>query len=182
MINKICKHCNKQIINTRERTKFCNWECFSNYQIGRPRTKEVIEKIKQAHKNGVKFHHGWKHTKETKEKQSFSHQREKNPMFGMSGDKNPNWQGGITPINTTIRNSLAYKDWRTAVFIRDNYTCQECGSRGYNLHADHIKPFAYFPELRLVIENGRTLCVPCHKKTDTYGAKVKKLYKEIKTI
>jgi len=83
-------------------------------------------------------------------------------------EKHWNWQGGVTPKNITIRMSREYKDWRTKVFQRDNYTCQECGNKGVTLQADHIKPFAYFPELRLVIDNGRTLCVPCHKKTENY--------------
>lgn len=87
------------------------------------------------------------------------------------------WKGGITPINAQIRTSKEYKDWRLAVFERDNYTCQDCGSRGVTLHADHVKPFAYYPELRLVIENGRALCVPCHKETPTYAGKgMKKSY------
>lgn len=76
---------------------------------------------------------------------------------------------GKTPENKRIRESKAYKAWRTLVFERDNYTCQECRVVGGYLHADHIKPFAYFPELRLDIDNGRTLCVPCHRKTPTYG-------------
>ncbi len=87
------------------------------------------------------------------------------------GESNNMWKGGITPVNQAIRTSAAYKDWRVTVFQRDNYTCLECGSRGVTLHADHIKPFAYYPELRLVITNGRTLCVPCHKKTDTYSGR-----------
>lgn len=83
------------------------------------------------------------------------------------------WKGGIYPKHLAIRKSLEYRLWRDAVFKRDNYTCQECGdNRGHNLNADHIKPFALFPELRLDIDNGRTLCVGCHKKTDTYGRKV----------
>lgn len=87
----------------------------------------------------------------------------------MSGENHWNWQGGITKAHTKIRNSLEYKQWRTAVFERDNFTCVEClDSSGGNLNADHIKQFAYYPELRFDVDNGRTLCVDCHKKTDTY--------------
>jgi len=60
--------------------------------------------------------------------------------------------------------SFEYKLWRTAVFERDKYTCVWCGHKGY-VEADHIKPFALFPELRFAIDNGRTLCRPCHVTT-----------------
>ncbi|KKR69696.1 MAG: hypothetical protein UU10_C0007G0002 [Parcubacteria group bacterium GW2011_GWF1_40_6] len=84
-----------------------------------------------------------------------------------------NWRG-ITPINERIRKSLEYKLWRMAVFERDNYTCVWCGAKNGNgksvvLNADHIKPFAFYPELRFAIDNGRTLCVDCHKTTNTWG-------------
>ena len=70
------------------------------------------------------------------------------------------------------------KEWRKAIFARDNYTCQLCGKCGGTLQADHILPYCTHPELRLDLNNGRTLCVECHKKTPTYGSKVWKLLKE----
>ena len=93
---------------------------------------------------------------------------------GLKGEKNPSWKGGITPINTKIRDSKEYRIWREAVFKRDNYTCIWCNQVGGKLHADHIKPFAHYPELRFAIDNGRTLCKECHKTTDTYAGKSKK--------
>ena len=58
--------------------------------------------------------------------------------------------------------------WRTAVFMRDDYICTSCGDEGVYLEADHIKPWALYPELRYAIDNGRTLCKPCHQQTETY--------------
>lgn len=78
------------------------------------------------------------------------------------------WKGGITKENILIRTSKVYKLWRLSVFKRDNHTCQICGIRGGLLHADHIKPFALFPELRLDLDNGRTVHAECHKTTKSY--------------
>jgi 5-methylcytosine-specific restriction endonuclease McrA len=73
-----------------------------------------------------------------------------------------------------IRQSKEYYHWRKQVFKRDNYTCVFCNEKGGRLNADHIKSFAIYPDLRLDINNGRTLCVECHKKTDTFGGKTQK--------
>lgn len=85
------------------------------------------------------------------------------------GPANNKWRGGITPESNRVRNSPEMKAWRAAVFARDNHTCVACGKRGGDKHADHIKPFALHPDLRFDVDNGRTLCVPCHR---IYGALV----------
>lgn len=124
---------------------------------GKKHSQKSIEKMKKAHE-------GFKHSIETRKKMSID----------LMGENSPNWQGGITEINIKIRQSLEYRLWREAVFARDNYTCIWCGdNKGGNLNADHIKPFALFPELRFAIDNGRTLCEPCHKTTDTWGSKTR---------
>lgn len=113
---------------------------------------------------------------ETRRKMSESHKGKKLPIeqrMKMSeswkGKKNHQWRGGLTTINQQLRRSLQYRLWREAVFERDGYACIWGGkAHGNKLHADHIKTFAHYPELRFAIDNGRTLCEDCHKKTDTY--------------
>ena len=93
------------------------------------------------------------------------------------------WKGGVSKVNRGERNnfqsSLEYRNFRREVLIRDNYACVLCGDHSYKgrgghcyLHVDHIKPYSLYPELRLDLNNARTLCKDCHYKTDTYGAKV----------
>jgi hypothetical protein len=84
------------------------------------------------------------------------------------GDKNVNWKGGTTDLREKLRKSIEYEEWRHTILERDMYTCQICLRVGGYLEVDHIKPFSLFPELRLDIDNGRVLCKPCHKDTDSY--------------
>jgi hypothetical protein len=84
------------------------------------------------------------------------------------GEKNPNWKGGITPLNLMLRTSSIYAIWREAVFLRDNFTCQNpnceyCHNKlGILLNAHHIKPFSLYPDLRFDINNGVTYCAEYH--------------------
>lgn len=138
---------------------------------------------------------GRRHSQETRDKISKSNFGKKHPHreetkrrlseIGKTkcGPLSSNWQGGKTPLGLAVRTSSAYKEWRTSVFRRDNYTCQGCGVRGETLNVDHIKPFSLIMKENCVktvdealacVElwdtiNGRTLCFPCHRNTETWA-------------
>ena len=142
----------------------------------------------EEHKRNIGLaNRGKKRTEKSKKKISNALKGKKAPnrkywlnkkRLNMVGKKHWFWKGGITPINFRIRNSLEYKIWRRAVFERDGYVCVWGGKEhGNKLQAHHIKPFAYFPELRFDANNGRTLCRQCHMTTETYKARALKLAK-----
>ena len=73
------------------------------------------------------------------------------------------WKGFKSNKREKYNHSVEYKLWREAIFKRDNYTCVWCGKKNTYLEADHIQRWVDCPELRLAIDNGRTLCKKCHK-------------------
>lgn len=145
---KSCKDCNNSIASRRKSTTRCS-SCWNKYHKG-------------------EIHSLWKggKTKCTDCKEQVKNFYAKRCLIcsrnNQIGQNSAHWKGGVTPINTKVRNSTEYKLWRSAVFQRDNYTCQLCNKKNVYFHADHIKSFSSFPELRMKISNGRTLCVPCH--------------------
>ena len=86
------------------------------------------------------------------------------------------------------RKCFEYRQWISDVFHRDSFTCQCCGDNtGGNLEAHHKKAFiAILKQYNIQtlqqalncaelwnINNGQTLCNPCHRKTDNYGTRAK---------
>ena len=80
----------------------------------------------------------------------------------LRGKKHWNWQGGIDKEHVRIKQTQEYKDWQQAVYKRDRWTCQKCGSKKL-IVAHHIKLFSKFPKLRFEIKNGIVLCRKCHQ-------------------
>ena len=84
-----------------------------------------------------------------------------------------------------IRHSFKYRQWRSDVFTRDNFTCQECGQIGVRLNVHHKKPFSsiiQFYEITTLeealnceelwnINNGITYCKKCHKDLNKMNKK-----------
>ena len=82
------------------------------------------------------------------------------------GSSNPNWNPNLTDEErNSKRDNKQYREWRSKVFKRDNWTCQCCGdNKGGNLNAHHLNSYTTDKDNRYNVENGITLCVECHKK------------------
>jgi len=106
------------------------------------------------------------------------------------GQKCYNWQGGKTEFHEALRSLFEYREWRNAIFQRDNYICNMCKIRGGKLQAHHKKQMAllvieFLKEynqfslledreilIRLAqnykpfwdLDNGITICKNCHNK------------------
>ena len=86
--------------------------------------------------------------------------------MSLAKTKEKNFTGFKTRRKKSTITSYEYNNWRKAVFVRDSFTCQICRCVGVYLEAHHIKSFAKFPDLRLEISNGVTLCKKCHMNVD----------------
>jgi len=140
-----------------DRKKFCSQTCMGLYH-GKRRPMEHMKKMQALgctpESNAKKVHKGELHPMYIKDRSKIK-------------SKRPQYENRL---------------WTKAVFERDDFTCQDCRQRGGKLQADHIKPYCICSEKeKWSLENGRTLCISCHKKTDTYGIKmVNKLKRENK--
>lgn len=166
--------------------KFCSISCSSKYIVapklnsyiklhgsphkGKKMSEEQKKKLSKS-KKGNKNMLGKHHSEETRKKISLAVKGKH------KGQDHYNWKGGKGTERHRLMHQSDYILWRTAVFMRDDYTCQICGQHGGRLEADHIKPWALYPELRYAIDNGRTLCILCHRQTDTWGNKL--MYRKV---
>lgn len=156
-----CKECSQSFQPPYPNTKrtFCSLSCRTAY-ANHHRTISLARRQQLAERARLTFT-GRRLTLEQRQQRSHRY-RGANSHF---------WRGGIAPINKVIRSSTTYAEWRATIFQRDDYTCQLCNKRGGKLQADHIKAFSTHPHLRFNVDNGRTLCIECHKLTPNYGRK-----------
>ena len=169
-----CEYCNKHytsiytttnwIYNNKQTRRFCSKKCQLAHQR-KPKLNRICKTCGKQFKifpSDVNYGRG-----------NFCSMKCRGHFY--TAERHPNWNDGATIKNDQLRKSKPYKEWRTAIFIRDRKTCVLCGKKyskrqtlSAQIEADHIKPRYLFPELTLVINNGRTLCIDCHIKTPTY--------------
>jgi hypothetical protein len=121
-------------------------------------TKEEDERLDYERPN--KFKKGIKFNKEYRIKMSCG-------MRGISISEFDDFASNKLGERKHLDEQRAHKEWRSKIFQRDNYACQNCGAKSGEgkaiyLQAHHIKPWKEFPELRREMNNGVTLCKDCH--------------------
>jgi len=110
-------------------------------------------------------------------------------MSWCTGPKQWNWKGGISflgkKLDKQIRKIKKYINWRENIYKRNNYICKNCQKRGGKLNADHFPiPFSMIMKNYNIknleealnckalwdVNNGRTLCEPCHLEIGWRGS------------
>lgn len=165
---KYCEDCGKAISYLATYCQSCSKKGSKNTFYKKHHTEETIKKL--SGKNNYAYNGGKPHCK-TCGKLLGNYGSTYCKSCKQLGEKNNFWKGGITPEHRAVRMSAKYKEWRIAVFTRDNWTCNVCEQVGGRLEAHHNKSFTDYPELRFNVDNGITLCKDCHKLTDDYGWK-----------
>lgn len=173
---KSCQHCKKDYKPHRSANRFCSLECWYNFRCPTRQFKKAEERYCEMCANTLC-------KKKNRSLKDFQEQRFCSNECRVSWKKTETYsnflseittkwyrQNGVTgPVDQSDRYTSKYKYWRRVVLERDKYSCQECCDNQSPLHVDHVKPFALFQHLRFEPSNGRTLCISCHKKTETYG-------------
>ena len=166
-----CDYCGKRFFRNKSyircKHNFCSKECAYN---GHDKRKKTYLRCKEC---GIKFYSGHKNARFCSRECYFKWFKGKNAS---------NWQGGKSSDYDKFKQSKEYKEWRTKVFKRDNYTCQDCGFKNGNgkhrdLHPHHIKSASKYLKLRLKVSNGITLCKNCHGKRHSINFKNRKYQK-----
>jgi 5-methylcytosine-specific restriction endonuclease McrA len=192
-----CEHCGKDVYISPSRlgrTHFCSMDCFNKEKAKRfvgnklrvgliptnafPKGSKPLNGFKKGHSSSqypkwieamekqVPWNKGKTGVQEPYERTEYH-------KSVHAGERNHMWKGGLSKIGQRLRSTPEYKRWRTAVLERDSHTCVFCGNSYIKMEVDHIQPFWYFPDLRLSVSNGRTVCKFCHRNTDTYAGRAK---------
>ena len=164
-------------VHIKKRIKALTGRKLSEKHIANLKKSHLGLKMSERHReNTSKAMKGRIHSFETRLKLSIAHR----------GAKSKNWRGGLTFVNDKIRKDFRYREWRTKCIIRDDRKCSLCSSKK-EIQVDHIIPLSFLigeikkskgledllnnclsDESIWSLSNGRTLCIDCHKKTESY--------------
>jgi 5-methylcytosine-specific restriction endonuclease McrA len=176
-----CVDCNKQISNKATRCKSCANTYYNKLGIKGVKYKKRTQKFKSLMSKKMTG-------RIISEKQKIKISKT-NKLKGITPPKEYWFKKGHTPknknpastrsLNKKLRDRIDFKLWREKVFIRDDFTCQKCMVRGRYIEAHHlisVKDCIIENKIYLVydVNNGLTLCRPCHMLVHNWKTKNKK--------
>lgn len=161
---------------------FCGQKCMYEWRTKQPSRNKLTLSCPHCKKEFKRF------KSQCSGKQVFCSRSCKSLSISKKGPDNPLYKNGSLPFRKSIKRNRHYKNWYKAVYRRDEFTCQKCGSKK-DLHAHHIIHFASLLDeflsthhklsvidnkdelLELAfkhppfwdVSNGKTLCKECHQ-------------------
>ena len=174
---KLCELCGSLFIpcSHPEIRRFCSRSCAMKFVLSheaepRKSHSQFKKGISPWNKGMKNWRPEYRHSQSTKDKIRVAN----------SGENAPNWKGGRSSIVERLRRSSLFAEWRNKVFQRDAYTCQSCGDRstaGHRviLHPHHKVPVSVDISLIYAVDNGITLCKPCHQNIHFTGKKAERI-------
>jgi hypothetical protein len=128
--------------------------------LGNKLSEETRKKIGQANAIALLGH---KHPEKWKKQMS---KRMKGNNYGFKkGQISWNYIDGRSKLLTPARYGDDWDKIRYLVYLRDRFTCQDCGIKGVRLDIHHKIPFLVSFDNSL--NNLITLCGSCHRKEET---------------
>jgi 5-methylcytosine-specific restriction endonuclease McrA len=150
-----------------------SWVCYKLKEWGAPKAKhyrqvvlssEVKKKVISMYQSGMSVHAVGDRIGRSGD---FVHERLKKwgiplrpPANKLSGADSYCWKDHLTEEDRENNRNYIYH-WAKAVIKRDGEKCKLCNREG-KLTAHHLFCYAEYPELRVDINNGITLCHKCH--------------------
>jgi len=168
METKNCLFCsNLFTIPVWRKAKTCSYKCSNNLPKSRMKGKKQTEytkiKISDSHKGIIPI----------------------NILRGdFTGANHPSWIKDRTKIKKQDeRNNPNDKQWKYAVYKRDNFKCKiadkNCKGR---IEAHHILSWRDYPELRFNINNGITLCLAHHPRKRAEEKRLSPYFMELVSV
>lgn len=168
---KICIQCNLEF-STKMRCKkdwskrkFCSLKCFNSSRKWIVFSDEIRKNMSEWRK--------W---------MTLTIEHKINIWKNNRWEKSGTWKGWISKIDKLCRRLPEYKQWRSDIFTRDNWTCRTCRTNLVYVTAHHIKWFSKILKENNInnildakecdelwnLDNWLTLCEKCHELTDNY--------------
>lgn len=153
---KKCLNCKKEFRAQPPKQKYCSKKCADTSSEKKLKARKSFAKTQADPIKRKNWLEGIKRRSDSPQWRNSEHFKK--------GKDHPAYKGNNRKTDEAIhRQRYEYAQWRKKVFVRDNFTCQKCGTEDAEFHAHHIKPWADYPELRYEVNNGLTVCKECHE-------------------